>query len=91
VAVTAGDLTVTVVDTKFRPLVAADIPTAINGVLFSVKVATGSTCASAFDVPASIGAWYDVMTFWTFTHVQPPDFWVRVDFAWIYSTQEKPY
>ena len=56
-----ADPTVAIVNLEFRAGIAADLPAAIDRLLFRVEVPTGTFGTPAADIPAPAGIGHDVM------------------------------
>jgi hypothetical protein len=63
VAITLGDSAIPIVDNQLGALVAADLPSPVNGVLLPVEVTRSSAAAAPFDVPPAAFIRDDVMRF----------------------------
>jgi len=72
VAVTAGNTPVLIVDPEFGPLIPADLPCRIYGVLLGIVMAGGALRFAAFDVPPAFWVGYYVMCFRASRHFMYP-------------------
>jgi hypothetical protein len=69
VAVAAADLTVEVMDSEFRALIAADFPALVDSFTLRIMVTAGAFGSTSLQIPATLGVMDNVMGFRTFSRL----------------------